>query len=216
VLDAVLDLGVVTLASGKLRVVYAMAEPAAGWVEAVRRASGVGVTPVVLVPKGHAGEARGMLEVEIDVPEQLGARNVARVLGRIAEALESDVEPFRLYDDEVVIEPATERLWVTGVLVPLSDKLWRYVEYLARAGKAVTTKEIGLLPVALGIPGRLGSKGTNRRRTADTSGARSRRRRRRRGRPAHRHRGPARRALRVGVRVLGSKSSTHRTEVLSG
>jgi hypothetical protein len=153
----VLDLGVVTLASGKLRVVYAMAEPAApgGWVEAVGRACGVGMTPVVLVPKGHAGEARGMLEVEIDVAEQLGARSVRRVLGRIAEALriEGDVEPCRLYDEEVVIDPATQRFWVTGVPVALSDRSWRYVEYLSRTpGKTVTTKEIGLHVSRSGYP----------------------------------------------------------------
>jgi hypothetical protein len=145
-LPGVLDLGVVVLASGKLRIVYAMAEPPAGWVEAVRRAAGVTMTPVVLVPKGHAGEARGMLEVELSVGEQLGAERVGRVLGRIAEALglEAEVEACRRYDEEVVVDLASQRMWVVGVLVTLSDKSWRLVEYLAKnAGKTVTTKEIG-------------------------------------------------------------------------
>ena len=145
-LPGVLDLGVVALASGKLRVAYAMAEPPAGWVEALRRAAGVGMTPVALVPKGYAGEAKGMLEVELAVDEQLGALRVARVLGRIAEALglEGEVEAWRLYDEEVVLDLASQRMWVVGVAVTLSDKSWRYVEYLAKSGgKAVTTKEIG-------------------------------------------------------------------------
>jgi hypothetical protein len=146
VLDAVLDLGVVTLASGKLRVVYAMAEPAAGWVETVRRAAGVGVTPVVLVPKGHAGDAKGMLEVEIDVAEQLGARNVARVLGRIAEALgvEKDVEAWRVCDADVIVCRGTDRVWVEGVSIRFNEHRWKFVSLLARKGGAVApTKDIG-------------------------------------------------------------------------
>jgi hypothetical protein len=142
----VLDLGLVTLASGKLHVVYAMAEPPAGWVETVRRTCGVGVTPVVLVPAGHAGDASGMLEVEIDVSEQLGARRVARVLGRIAEALgiEGDVEPWRRCDEEVVIDLATERVWVTGVSITFNEHRWKFVSVLGRKGGTVaTTKDLG-------------------------------------------------------------------------
>ncbi|MGO8993771.1 MAG: hypothetical protein ACLQVI_10620 [Polyangiaceae bacterium] len=142
----VLDLGVVTLASGKLRVVYAMAEPAAGWVETVRRASGVGVTPVVLVPRGHAGDARGMLEIEIDVAEQLGGRSVGRVLGRIAEALgiEKEVDPWRVSDADVLVDSRTDRVWVKGVSIRFNEHRWRFVSLLARKGGAVAaTKDIG-------------------------------------------------------------------------
>jgi hypothetical protein len=143
----VLDLGIVSLASGKLRVVYAMSEPTAGWVESVRRAVGLGTTPVVLVPRGHAGDARGMLEVELDVAEQLGARPLGKVLGRIAEGagVPHEVEGWRLCDEEIVIDPKGQRLWVTGVAVALSEAPWRFIEYLARhgVGRAALSKDIG-------------------------------------------------------------------------
>jgi hypothetical protein len=145
-LAGVLDLGVVALASGKLRIVYAMAEPPAGWVEALRRAAGVAMTPVVLVPKRHAGDAKGMLEVELAVSEQLGAERVGRMLGKIAEALglEAEVDPWRLYDEEVVLDLASQRMWTEGVEITLPEKSWRYIEYLAKSdGRAVTTKELG-------------------------------------------------------------------------
>jgi DNA-binding response OmpR family regulator len=104
------------------------------------------MTPVVLVPKGHAGEAKGMLEVELAVGEQLGAERVGRVLGKIAEALglEAEVDPWRLYDEEVVLDLASQRMWTEGVEIALPEKSWRYVEYVAKSdGKAVTTKELG-------------------------------------------------------------------------
>jgi hypothetical protein len=144
-LAGVLDLGVVALASGKLRLVYAMAEPPAGWVEAVRRAAGVGMTPVVLVPKGHAGEAKGMLEVELAVGEQLGAERVGRVLGKVAEALDlvTEVEVWRRYDEDLVLELEPQRVWVRGVLVPLGDGPYRLLEILAREARVVPTKELG-------------------------------------------------------------------------
>jgi hypothetical protein len=151
----VLDLGVVTLASGKLRVVYAMAEPPAGWVESVRRASGVGVTPVVLVPKGHAGEARGMLEVEIDVAEQLGARSVGRVLGRIATALgvEKDVEPWRVCEEDVLVETNTDRVWVKGVSIRFNEQRWKYLNLLAQKGGVVAAaRELGSAISKSGYP----------------------------------------------------------------
>ena len=143
----VLDLGLVTLASGKLRVVYAMAEPPAGWVETVRRACGVSVTPVVLVPKGHAGEARGMLEVEIDVSEQL--RGAARRAGARANrggARRSRARWSRraLRRGRSSIDPATERVWVTGVCIRFNEQRWQLVSVLARKGGAVaTTKDLG-------------------------------------------------------------------------
>jgi hypothetical protein len=145
VIDGVLDLGTVTLASGKIRFVYAMGTPPRGWLAAARRACGLGVTLVVLVPRGHGG-AEGVLEIELDVAQQFGARPIGRVLGRAAEALgvEKEVEPWRLCDEEVVIDLGGESLWVAGVRVALTDMPWRFVEFLARrGGKVATTKEIG-------------------------------------------------------------------------
>jgi hypothetical protein len=120
-----------------------------------------------------------------------------------------------LYDEEVVIDPATERFWGTGVLVALSDKSWRYVEYLARAGKAVTTKEVGLY--------------VSRSEYPDVSARKARVALERQVRQALEAAGAdvgvvdrlivteGRLGVRFGVsvRVLGRKSSTHRTEVLS-
>ena len=39
------------------------------------------MTPVVLVPKGHAGETKGMLELELSLREQLGAVPLDKALG---------------------------------------------------------------------------------------------------------------------------------------
>lgn len=146
VLAGVLDLGVVTLASGKLRIVYVIAEPPAGWLEALRRAAGIGMTPAVLVPKGHAGDANGMLEIELAIGEQLGAERVGRVLGRIAEALglEKEVEAWRLYDEEVVVETAKERAWISGVSIAFNEHRWRFVHYIAKKqGAVANAKDIG-------------------------------------------------------------------------
>jgi hypothetical protein len=153
-LPGVLDLGVVVLASGKLRLVYAMAEPPAGWVESLRRAAGVGMTPVVLVPQGHAGEAKGMLEVELTVGQQLGAERVGRVLGKIAEALDlvHEVPAWMRYEEDVVIEIAPQRVWIRGVLVPLSDAPYRLLEILSREARVVPTKELGAKLSAGGYP----------------------------------------------------------------
>jgi hypothetical protein len=145
-LSGVLDLGIVTLPSGKLRIVYAMAEPPAGWVEALRRAAGMGMTPVVLVPKGHAGEAKGMLEIELSLREQLGAVPLGRALGRTAEALDlaAEVDPPKLYDEEVIVETATERTWVVGVPIAFNEHRWKFMHFLARRGGAVSAaKDIG-------------------------------------------------------------------------
>ncbi len=114
-----------------------------------------------------------------------------------------------------MIDPATERFWGTGVLVALSDKSWRYVEYLARAGKAVTTKEVGLY--------------VSRSEYPDVSARKARVALERQVRQALEAAGAdvgvvdrlivteGRLGVRFGVsvRVLGRKSSTHRTEVLS-
>jgi hypothetical protein len=150
-----LDLGIVSLASGKLRVVYAMAEPQAGWLEAVRRACGVGVTPVVLVPKGHEGGAPGMLEIELDVGEQLGAQRVARVLGRIAQALgiPDEVPAPLVCEEDVLFDAASERVWVTGVPIAFNEQRRKFVELLARQGGAVAaTKDIGAAISKSGYP----------------------------------------------------------------
>jgi hypothetical protein len=143
--DGLLDLGTVTLASGKLRFVYALGAPPKGWLASVRRACGMGVTPVVLVPRGHDVGDAGFVVVELDVKEQLGARNIYRALGRAAEALDvaNEVEAWRNCDEDVVIDAATERVWVRGVLVTLSDLPYRLILLLARAGRVVATKDLG-------------------------------------------------------------------------
>jgi hypothetical protein len=149
--DAVIDLGVVTLASGKLRFVYAMGAPAKGWLTAIVRGCGIGVTPVVMVPRGHAGDVEGVIAIELDVEEQLGVKRIGRVLGRAAEALgvTAEVEPWRLCEEEVVVEGAAgggaRRVWVIGVAINgLSERGYRFVEYLAKnAGRVIATKELG-------------------------------------------------------------------------
>jgi hypothetical protein len=149
----VLDLGVVTVKSGRLRFVYAMA-PGHGWIEAVRRACGVGVTPVVLVPRGHASEVKGMLCEELDLEEQLGARRIGRVLGRAAQALGigDEVEGWRTCAEDIVIDAAAEKVWVLGALVALSDKPYRALLVLARRAGVVTSKELGLAVSASEYP----------------------------------------------------------------
>ncbi len=147
-IDGVLDLGVVSLASGKLRVVYAMAEPAAGWVDGVRRACGMGVTPVVLVPRGHAGEANGFVTIELDLAEQLGAKGIGRALGRAAEALgvAGEVAAWRLCDEELVLHAESKSVWLLGVRVALSDRLYALLAHLAAdPTQARATSAIGAL-----------------------------------------------------------------------
>jgi hypothetical protein len=144
----ILDLGVVMLPSGALRIFYLIAEPPAGWVDAVRRACGLGVTPVILLPNGRAGEANGMLEVELDIGEQLGATRVGRVLGRIAEAIGvgHEVDMWRRCSEDVVVDSPTQRVWVTGVLVPYREREYWLMEELAhRGGRWVATKDLGEL-----------------------------------------------------------------------
>ncbi len=141
----ILDLGVVVLASGKIRFFYAMATPSKGWEAALVRACGLGVTPVVLVPDGHAAPD-AILAIGLDLEEQLGLKRIGRVLGKAAEALgvRGEVEPWRLCDEAVVVETKTSRVWVLGVLVGLTEKPYRLLEYLAqRAGHLTTTKEVG-------------------------------------------------------------------------
>ncbi|HEY2515663.1 MAG TPA: hypothetical protein VGI39_32565 [Polyangiaceae bacterium] len=144
-IEGVLDLGTVTLRSGKLRFVYAMASPPRGWLEALRRACGIGTTPVILVPRGHTAGLEGFLVIELDVAEQFGAKSVGRALGRAADALGvgDEIEIWRGCEEEVVIDAGQERVWVEGVLVALSDLPYRFLEYLAREARVVTSKEIG-------------------------------------------------------------------------
>ncbi len=142
----IVDLGVVTLASGRLRFVYAMGEPQVGWAEALRRACGLGVTPVVLVPRGHGGNIQGILAIELDVHEQFGARGVGRALGRAAEALGvgNEVAAWLRYDEELVLDRSAKQAWLLGVALILSENGWKFVEYLAtHAGKVVPTNAIG-------------------------------------------------------------------------
>jgi hypothetical protein len=146
-IDGVLDAGVVSLASGKLRFVYAMGAPPRGWLETARRACGIGTTLVVMTPRGHAGapEMDAVLAVELDVEEQLGVRRVGRALGRAAEALgvASEVETWRTCEEDVVIEVATESVWICGVPVALADQPYRLLELLAKSGRLVATRELG-------------------------------------------------------------------------
>ena len=141
---AVLDLGVVTLASGKLRVVYAMAEPPAGWVEARRRASGMGMTPVGR-QRAH-GRARGCWSRAVRARTARGRAASGGALGRIAEALgiEKEVDPWRVSDADVLVDSRTDRVWVKGVSIRFNEHRWRFVSLLARKGGAVAaTKDIG-------------------------------------------------------------------------
>jgi hypothetical protein len=145
-IDGVLDAGLVSLASGKLRFLYAMGAPPRGWLETARRACGIGTTLVVLAPRGHAQGMDGVLVVELDVEEQLGVKRVGRALGRAAEALGvgGEVEAWRTCGEDVVIEVATQRVWICGVLVTLGEASYRLLELLAKSGgRVVATKELG-------------------------------------------------------------------------
>jgi hypothetical protein len=155
VLDGVLDLGVVPLASGRLRFVYAMAEPPAGWLDAVRRASPLGVTPVALVPRGHAPEATGIVAVELDLREQLGAKRITRALGRAAESLgvADEVEVWRRWDEELLVERKATVIWAHGVRVLLSERPHRLLVLLAEsAGQVLATRDLGLRLSTGGAP----------------------------------------------------------------
>lgn len=144
-IDGLLDVGVVTLKSGKLRFVYAMSAPSPGWLASARRACGIGVTLVVLVPRGHAQGLDGLVAVELDVEEQLGVRRIGRALGRAAEALrvEAEVERWRTCAEDIVIDAATETVWILGVLVPLADLPYRLLALLAPDDRTVPTKKLG-------------------------------------------------------------------------
>jgi hypothetical protein len=152
--EGVLDLGVVALASGKLRFVYAIATPPKGWEAALVRACGIGATPVVLVPAGHAGP-EGVLTIGLDVGEQLGVDRVGRALGKAAGTMgvAGEVDPWRFHDEDVIVDAARRKVWVTGVLVGLSEKAYRFLEFLARRpGAPTTTKEIGAYVSSSGYP----------------------------------------------------------------
>ena len=144
-IDGVLDLGLVILKSGKLRFVYAMSVPPRDWLETARRACGIGVTLVVIVPRGHAQGLNGVLVLELDLEEQFGVKRIGRVLGKAAEALgvAGEVEIWRTCDEDVVIEAATQRVWIYGVFVPLAEGPYRFLEYLATNPGIARTKELG-------------------------------------------------------------------------
>jgi hypothetical protein len=76
------------------------------------------------------------------------------VLGKIAEVLglEKEVEAWRLYDDDIVVEAATQRAWVTGVLVPFRERAYGLLFHLAKRGGIVATKDIGASISAAGAP----------------------------------------------------------------
>jgi DNA-binding response OmpR family regulator len=96
----------------------------------------------------------GVLVVELDVDEQLGVKRVGRALGRAAEALGvgSEVEKWRTCEEDVVIEVATQRVWVCGVLIALGDLPYRLLELLAKSGRVVPTKELGAKLSSASIP----------------------------------------------------------------
>jgi hypothetical protein len=145
-IEGVLDLGIVSLASGKLRFVYAMGEPPAGWLDAVRRACGLGMTPVAFVPRGHAGEPGGIVTIELELEEQLGAKGVGRALGRAAEALgvAGEVAAWRVCEEELVLVAATKSVWVLGVRVMLNERLFGLLAHLAvDVTIAHATKDLG-------------------------------------------------------------------------
>ena len=140
----VMDIGLVTLGRARLRFFYAMRSGDAGLAARITAACTNGAAAVVLVPAGRS-VGDGLRLVELSVAEQLGAKGIARVLGTVAEALEiEDVEPWRLTDAEVVIERATQRVWICGVLMTaLAERSYRMIESLAlRAGAVVPSKDV--------------------------------------------------------------------------
>jgi hypothetical protein len=154
-IGGLLDLGVVLLSSGRVRIFYVMSEPGPGWADAVRRVCGVGVTPVLFVPRGRAGMTKGILEIELEIQEQLGARRLGRALGRAADALgvPHDVEMWRRCDEEVVVELATRTIWVLGVRITLAERAYSLVAHLAPTGtRVIPTKEVGAHLSSAGSP----------------------------------------------------------------
>jgi hypothetical protein len=145
-IDGILDLGLVTLTSGRLRFVYVMGDPPAGWLDAVRRACPLGVTLVLLVPRGRAGDVPGVLAIELDLGQQLGEKRIGRVLGRAAEALgvAKEVQGWRLWDEELIVDRVKETIWIFGVAVALATQPAQLITYLAEASpRVVSTKELG-------------------------------------------------------------------------
>jgi hypothetical protein len=147
--SSVLDLGALPLGRGRVRFFYLVSAPPEGWATGVRQACGVGTTPVILVPEGRA-LVKEMAQVELDIFEQLGAAPLASVVARTAKVLgiEQDLEPWRLAEEVLVVDTATQRVWVLGVLVTLlSENSYRFVEYLAKkssiAPRVIPSKEIG-------------------------------------------------------------------------
>ena len=53
----------------------------------------------------------------------------------------------------MIVDAAQRKVWVTGVLVGLSEKAYRFIEFLARRpGAPTTTKEIGAYVSSSGYP----------------------------------------------------------------
>lgn len=142
----IVDLGVVKLASATLWFLYAMRAPEKDLARRIVDACKAGVQPVILVPAGrHVSD--GLREVELTLLQQLGVEGIGKVLGVIAEALDvaGEVEPWRVAEEPVVIDQATRRVWICGVLMTaLAERSYRMLECLAlRAGELVPAKEVG-------------------------------------------------------------------------
>jgi hypothetical protein len=154
--DGVLDLGWVAVGAGKMRFFYLVSQPGKGWAAAIARACGLGATPIVLVPRGRREAVKEMAVVELDVTEQLGADSAWQVVARAARALgaEGELEAWRIAEEELVVDKASQRVWFRGVLVTkLSEKSYRFVVFLVEnQGKVVATKELGALVSMSGYP----------------------------------------------------------------
>ncbi len=96
-----------------------------------------------------------MLEIELDVQEQFGARGAGRALGRAAEALhvEAEVDPWRLHDEELILSIQQRRFWLNGLPLPLGDRPYECLAILARdPGRPHFSKDIGAKIAPSGSP----------------------------------------------------------------
>ncbi len=139
-----MDLGVAALGSVRVRFVYAMRAVDPDFAARAALACTKGEVLVVLVPVGRrVGD--GLRHVELSLAEQLGVAPVRGVLARVAEALEiDDAPPWQLSSARVVVERATERVWIDGVLMTaLAVRSYKMIECLAlAAGRVVPPKEV--------------------------------------------------------------------------
>jgi hypothetical protein len=151
----VLDLGVLSSRRGRVRFFYLASAPPEGWAASVRRACGVGTTPVILLPQGRAAVSE-MAHVELDLFEQLGAAPLASVVRRAAKVLgiEEELEPWQLAEEVLYVDTVSQRVWVLGVLVRLlTENSYRFLEYLAKnASRVIPSKEVGAHVSASGYP----------------------------------------------------------------